>query len=676
MPSSRTPPQSTFARRLAVGGLVAPFVLFGAREASARDAPALHEGADPEELADFEEEAFGTRGLVRTRAETVSFDGKARDIELAGNVRVDAPPFHLRSDKIRLARTKWGIEADGKARLAFCPCLGTPLTIEFDKAIVAPPGELILKSPTLEVYGVPVFWLPWFWLRSNDKVGLLPPDVAYRGQDGFYVGGGVHLPWRERGSKRSLDVLGGGYLKGGFVTDVRLQTAGSSTRVRFDRLVGGRAPRVVPLGSESGSADDGLAIEARGSARTADATLAWDADVLRGRRGVVASTDVDVGAKPWDRAAASAAVHVGPVTAETGVRAVTRRGGDLTAVEASGPFAALRSSGALGPGVTWDATFEGGSLRVAGPAAGLASSDTLSYGRADLGALGTTAMGPVSIALRARGAGDVAAEGRRNGGDRAGAARLQVELPLVRSFGDDVDGTTPNDPLIHLVDPFVAAAILHAEGDAVMGSLPGRGIASLHGTAPITEAGITSSLGRWGARQAVELTAAGGAAYGSSVASDVVRPLVRGRLSATMSWLGTEIDTAHVFGAAAAGSVVVGRVRVGRDDGPRAYLNLATREGVDPALARALSDAPLEVPAGFLAREGTTGGTGLVVPWVPALSTSGGVDVDATQAALVAARAGFELRDRCRCVTLRANGAHRIGRSGVDVWLALDFASR
>ena len=46
-----------------------------------------------------------------------------------------------------------------------------------------------------------------------------------------------------------------------------------------------------------------------------------------------------------------------------------------------------------------------------------------------------------------------------------------------------------------------------------------------------------------------------------------------------------------------------------------------------------------------------------------------------TRRELVAARAGLELRDRCGCLTLRVMGSHRIGRDGVDVWVALDFAA-
>ncbi|MBX3210285.1 MAG: hypothetical protein KF764_34960 [Labilithrix sp.] len=675
----RPRPSSSNVTR-ALGALL---VMLAPRAASAREATALHED-DEQGVEGLEEEAFGTRGLVRTRAETVSFDAKARSIELSGNVRVDSPPFHLRSQHITLSRTRYGIEADGKGRLAFCPCLGTPVTIEFERAIVAPPGELILEDPKLEIYGVPVMYLPWFWMRSDEKVGLLPPDVAYRGQDGLFVGGGAHLPWKDRGAREALDLRGGAYLDGGFVTDVRLRTPVGRTKVRFDRLRGARAPVLPVPGAVANNADDGLLVDARGATAADGTTVAWDADVIRGRRGVAATSELDAAAKPWDRAAASGALRAGPIVAESGFRAVTRRGGDLVAVEASGPFAALRSSGTIASGVTYDATVEGGALRVSGAAASLAAReppaitpDSVSYARADVGALGATTFGPLAASVSARGAGNVAAEGRRDGGDRAGAARLRLGVPLARAFApSDDEPHDRNDPIVHVVEPFAEASILHASGDGLLGSLPGRGLASISGTAPVTDAGVASTIGRWGRREALEVAAAGGAAYGSDATPSGVRPLARGRISATLASFGGQLETAHVVGAGGpSGSAVIARLRIGRSDGPRVLTNLASRDGIDPVLARALTDPSIEAPGGYLAREGTTGGAGLVVPWGRALTTSLGVDADATTQELVGARAGVELRDRCSCVTLRVNGSHRIGRDGVDVWVALDFAA-
>ena len=142
-------------------------------------------------------------------ADEVTLDPRLREIELRGNVHVDSEPFHLRSDEVRLRRTSRGVEVGGKGTLAFCPCLGTPLAIAFDGAIVAPPGDLILRQPRLELYRVPVFWLPYFWLRSPARFGLLPPDIAYRGRDGLFLGDGYNTV----GPRRVIDHKGSGDLE-------------------------------------------------------------------------------------------------------------------------------------------------------------------------------------------------------------------------------------------------------------------------------------------------------------------------------------------------------------------------------------------------------------------------------------------------------------------------------
>jgi hypothetical protein len=618
-------------------------VLAAPRVASADEEP--KRAPEPDDF-DLEAEAFGTRGLVRTRADTVSFDPKERSLELSGDVRIDSDPFHLRSQHIKLSRTRWGIEADGGGRLAFCPCLGTPLTIEFEKAIVAPPGELILQKPKLEVYGVPVMYLPWFWMRSAEKIGVLPPDLAYRGHDGFYVGDGVHLPWKDRGARESLDLRGGAYLVGGFVADARLLTPVGTTKVRWDRLRG----------------QDGLQVDARGATQS----VAWDADVLRGRRAVVMTTNLDAAAKPYDRASAAASLDADPIVAQAGYRAITRRGGDLERIDTSGPFVALRSSGGTAPGplqATWDATVEGGALTSL-------RTSTLSYARGELGGLATTSFGPVVTSLSARGAGALANEADRSGTDATGAARVRFGLPLARAYEPaDLDPHDRNDPIVHIMEPFAETGILYASGDALLGTLPGRGMAVVDGTAPITDAGFVTTIGRWAQRQALTIGASGGFAYGVEDPATTTA-LLRTRGAASMAFVGFDVESGHTK----RGHAVTARARVGRADGLRVHANVAARDRIDPVLARALTDAPLEPGAGFLADTGTTGGAMLVVPWTRAITTSVGADGDANARELVAIRGGLDLKDRCGCVTLHANGSHRVGREGVDVWITLDFA--
>lgn len=629
---------------------IATAVLLAAGRASAAEQPSVDEEAD---ITEIEDEALGPRGNLRTRAETVSFDARERVLELSGNVRIDSPPFHLRSQRIKLTRTKLGIEVDGTGRLAFCPCLGTPLTVEFRKAYVAPPGDLILEHPKLEFYGVPILILPWFWLRSDEKLGVLPPEIAYRGQDGMFLGEGIHVPWKSGGKKSALDLRAGVYLFDGFATEGRMHTPASETKVRYDRRGG----------------DDGLLVDARGATADGELGTSWDVDVLRGRRGVRATTDLDAAARPWDRASVEAALRGGGFVVAQSVRAVTRRGGDLQDVQSVGPVTTLRGSGALGGHVTWDATVEGGALRVSG--IGPVTPDTLSFARAELGATASGNVGPIASSVSVRGAGDLVAEGTRDGSDRAGLARAHVGAPLARAYRSEGD---ENDPLVHVIEPFVEGGVLHARGDELLGTPPGRAVGLIDGTASTSSGGITTSIGRWAQRGALDVTLAGGAAYGSRATSSGVRPLLRGRASASLGLLGATADAADVEGDAR-GHVVVARVRLGPTNGLRVLANVADRMGIDPVLARVLADAPLEPSAGFLSREGTTGGAGVVVPFSRWLVTSAGADGDATAGELVAVRGGLEIRDRCGCLTFRANGSHRIGRPGVDVWVAIDFAA-
>lgn len=638
-------------RRAAASIATAVLLLVPARVLAAEQ-PSVD--AAPEEE---EEDLLDTHGNLRTRAETVSFDAKQRVLELSGDVRVDSPPFHLRSQRIKLTRTKLGIEVEGKGRLAFCPCLGTPLTVEFEKAFVAPPGDLIIKSPTLEFYGVPIFHLPWFWLRSDEKLGVLPPDIAYRGKDGLFVGEGVHLPWRRHGKRHALDLRAGGYLFDGFATEARLSTPVSNTKVRYDRLRG----------------DDGLSVDARGAVSSPDSRelrTAWDADVLRGARGVRMTTDLDAAAKPWDRASAEGALHYGPLTVGQSFRLVTRRGERLEHVESAGPVTTIRASGAIAGRITYDATVEGGALRVS-RASGPITPDTISFVRSEIGATGAANIGPLAASVALRSASEVATEAARDGSMATGSARTHLGVPLVRAYRSD-DDDDKNDPLLHVVEPFVEAAAITARGRSLLGTPPGRLVGVIDTEAATTSGGITTTLGRWANKGAIEATFASGAAFFRGTSAG----LYRGRMSASFVWLGATVDSAG-FGIpdVTATDIVIARGRIGPTNGLRLLANVARRGPTDGVLARFLVNEAYEPSAELLARRGTTGGATFVVPWHKAVTTSAGLDYDATNRELVGARGGIEVHDRCGCLTLRVNGSHRIGRPGVDVWVALDFAA-
>ena len=283
-------------------------------------------------------------------ADELRLDPGAQAVEASGHVRVDEPPFHLTADALTLRRAPIGARLDGEGKLAFCPCLGTPIAVRFSGATLAPPHDVILRSPVLEVFGVPIAWAPAFWLRSPGRLGLLPPDVAWRGADGFFAGAGVHMPWQPGDLARGIDLRAGGYADGGVDVDVGVRTVMTWTRVTWDRL----------------HDQDGIGVQAHGSTAIAGGdridTVAWDADALRGARAVKATTDLDAAARPFDRAEAEAAWRPAGWSFGSAVRWIALRGGDAVDGGAFGPIVAVRRSDAIGRVGAYDATFEGGQV--------------------------------------------------------------------------------------------------------------------------------------------------------------------------------------------------------------------------------------------------------------------------------------------------------------------------
>jgi hypothetical protein len=587
-------------------------------------------------------------------ADELQLDAHSQALDAVGHVRVDEPPFHLTSDALKLRRVSIGVLLEGQGTVAFCPCLGAPLAVRFSGATLAPPHDLILKDPVLEVFGVPVAWAPVFWLRSPGRLGLLPPDVAWRGADGFFAGGGVHVPWSRGDLVRGLDLRAGGYVDGGVQVESSLRSTATETRVRWDRLRG----------------DDGFAVAAHGATAIANGdradSVAWDVDALRGARAVGATTDVEAAARPFDRATAQAAWRPDGWTLAAGVRTVALRGSPVLDAGVGGPVVALRRADALGTAGTYEATFEGGQVMGGGLGA-------TSFARAEGGTLLATRLGALGASLAVRGLGDVADDGARSGVDGVAQARASMTLPLVREFAS----ADPNDPWTHRTEPRLEAAVLAAHTGDVLVVPPGRGLPDAFGAglAWVAAAGWSNAVGRAGSRQAVELDAVAGAVGDASG----VRPLLRGTASAGGPWVGVRAEVARVVpvgsldATAQVGGAFVGTVRLGPASWLHVTAHVAERDGVDPVVARVLLDAPLEPGSGFLSGAGWTGGARLGLPLGSRVTTRGGADVDLGARELVAAVASLELHDPCGCVVVRATAAHRIGRDGVDAWIAVDL---
>jgi hypothetical protein len=574
-------------------------------------------------------------------ADEVRFDARARALAIVGHVHVDEPPFHLTSDALELRRVPIGAELKGDGTLAFCPCLGTPLSVRFTGATVAPPHDLVLRNPVLEVFGVPVAWAPVFWLRDTGRLGVLPPDVEWRGADGLFVGEGVHVPWTRGDTVRGLDLRAGAYVDGGAATEVALRTATTQTRVRWDDLRG----------------DQGVGIAATGATRDA----AWSVDALRGARAVRATTDVEGAARPFDRAELTEAWRVEGWTFASGVRDVALRGGDGADLGAGGPVVSARRADALGGAGAYDATVEGGAVHAT-------ALGTTTFARAEGGTLLATRAGPVGATLAVRGLGDVADDGTRSGLDGAAQARATLALPMTRAWGSGDAGDA--DPWVHRTEPRVEVAALATHASDVLVVPAGRGQVTPDGGAWVAALGWANAVGRLGARGAAELDASAGAVGEGASALGALRA----RAAATGDWLGLRADFARVFASPAGdGGAFVARARVGPASGLNVGAHVAERDGVDPLVARALVDAPLEPASGFLAQAGWTGGARVAVPLGSRVTTRAGADMDLDARQLVAAVGALELHDPCGCVVVRATASHRIGREGVDVWLTVDL---
>lgn len=589
---------------------------------------------------------------LESHADDMTIDTERRELELRGHVEVDAAPFHLRSESLRLRRTVRGIAIDGRGELAFCPCLGTPLTLSFDDALVGPPSDLILRQPRLEIYGVPVLWLPYFWLRAPDRAGLLPPEISYRGKDGIFFGSGVHLPWASRDRDLGFDLRGGGYVKGGFAVDGDLRTPSSRTKVRFDWL---------------NHAGGGLSVDARGAEIDEGRGVAWDVNTLRGARAVASTLSLSEASLPLDRSRGEAFVREGPFTFSTSAVVLSRRGSEGLDSHAGGPMALASAGGNLGSIGSYDLSARGGAVRSA-------ERSTTSFAQTE-GHLGVShPLGAFEVSLDGRGELAAADDGERSA--RFGTARgqAQVALPLVRGYSS----ADPSDPWRHLLEPRLSGvALLESTSGNPNANDPsfGRGIVPFYisglgeGTRRVLvpEASLFNALGRWGARDGAELEIAGGYALG-----DVRAPIARARLAASGDLLGASAESgARLDGDR--GVAVSSRVRLGKEFGLRLEGRASGRAGIDPTLARALAPSMREAASAYFAASGFSAGGSLAIPWAHFITTRGGADVDLTTGSLLGTSGSIDLRDACGCVTLRLFGSHRIGRDGVDVWLALDL---
>jgi hypothetical protein len=577
---------------------------------------------------------------VNFEAGEVELDPDLQRLRLEHHVKIRVHRYQLLSEKLTLERTPRGVVVDGAGRVAFCPCDDPPISFGFRRAIVAPPTDLYVKQPTVYVGSVPVFWLPVLWLRAPDRLGLLAPRIAWRGEDGLNAGAGVHVPvgGRRGPTLESVDLFASGYLKGGVDLESQIATARSSTSVRYDRL-----------------RESLLAVDSHGvSQGRSGAGAAWRVDAVRGARGRRATIALEPAARRYDRARALVGVSGDTLTATAGATTTADRGGALRNAGAIGPDAFFGASTALGRAGSLAAELDAGSVH---DSVGQSMSHVTHAAELD----GDALLGPVlvSMALDDRAFMRSAAEG-------ASAAllygsRLRAELPLGRAFGD------APDPLLHRIEPFV-------EGGVRGGLVRQNAAAPIDVVDPLADervmlgsAGLETALGRWGDRSALELSVRGGWVGRFSAPERVAAASLAG----DARWAALRVDA-----AAAEHQAQVGRgvIRLGPRDGLFTSLHAEARRDTEPLLARALVARSWDDPgAGWLDSRGVSAGGDVGIPWTRWLASSAGADADVGRRRWLAVRGALGYRHPCGCLSLLASAGRRVGRGGFDAEITLDL---
>jgi hypothetical protein len=556
---------------------------------------------------------------------------------LEEDVAIRVHRYRLTSERLVLRRTPRGIVVDGQGRVAFCPCPDPPVTVGFSAATVAPPTDLLIENPTLRIGDVPILWLPYLWLRSADRLGVLPPRIAWRGDDGLLAGSGVHVPLGELdavGEADALDLYASGYLQGGLELDARMTTDGTSTRVRFDHL-----------------RQSLLAADARGaSTGRSGAALGWRLDAIRGERGRRGTISLEEAARRWDRAELLAQGFEQGLVLGIGARASDERGGELDDFGRGGPLAHVgfgSAIGELGRLDTWLAA-ETSDQRQQG-------SHSVAEQRAELAI--DARPGPFGTELALLGGAVLDARSERAGALGWLGGRARVGLPLVRELRG-------SDPIVHRVEPFVRGS---GRWTTMRGEL--ASVEPLDRTSLIAaSAGATTSLGRYGGRRALRAELEGGAAG----PTERLVPAVSARAvgDAPFAALGSGVEWTP---DAERGVATSSRVRVGRVDALHLSASAEGRSGEQPTLADLLAGDLDARRAGRFDRVGWTLGGELGVPFTDWLASAFGGDYDLTSEQLLAVRGTLGYRHPCGCLAALAWVGQRLGRDGLDAWLTVDL---
>jgi len=535
---------------------------------------------------------------------------------------------------------------DGGGDVAPCACASPPVRFAFTSASWDSEGEVQMHAPRVELFGVPVAWLPWLWLRPAHRVGLLMPEIALRGNDGLLIGSGVHVPLAPG---LSTDVRGAAYVEGGAELSAHVEAPTSTTHLVWDHRRSTRAV-VISTGHMDGAAGRGPPVG------LADGTLAWSADAVRGERARSGTIDLFEATLPHDHArveAAGASDELG-VTAGASLRGRAERGiGTLWL----GPRADVGVGGALGGHTAWASSSHSGVLFSE-------DGSHVPYALGRLEAETSVEVGPIAVRLnshqRLRAARSTS---QQSSSDAAASTGITTSLPIVRPFGRRS---------VHWIVPeLVARGALTAADDASGGNgLPGANRIE-PGPSWLAGGGASSFVGAYGL-ESLRISARGGALGTRSGAE----PAGYAEAALETGWFGLDwTGAAERLHGGEWGAATWIRSRIGDRDGIALRGDTAGRVGRNARGARWFSDLSALPGEELTAIRSScwTGGAQLDVPWTASLTTATRIDARLDQPKLLGLGTALAYRHPCQCIRLGGSVAHRLGRGGVDLSLLVDL---
>jgi len=580
--------------------------------------------------------SFAEDECLTFRADELVIDADDETFVLGGSVEARCGRYELRSERLGVRRTAEGAHVDGPASIVLCPCARMPIELDFDQAELCDSGDAYVEDPTLRVGSVPVFWLPWVWLRAPDRPGLLPPKVAWRGQGGLLLGPGARLPWAESdGSPAWMDVYLSGYHRGGAEATASVVTPSSESSLVFDRMQG-----------------DLVRFRSQGTTRAGEhGGLSVSADVARGSRVPSGLVELRDAAVVYDRADAFVQMRPMPgVFLDSGVAMVGQRGAGALAF---GPALLLDGGGPLGKHLAWEAGLGLRALAQDQATTQLASSR--------LRLLAGTVWGPVRLSADGQASGHTYTSPHRAWSDLAAWTTTEAAAPLRRRYG----------AWTHRVEPFVGALWLeaHRKGAAQLPIRPG---ALRSGHRYRVSGGMRNGLGPTGrphgGELALDLARIGQVSRSKSTHAATARFVVR------TGALHLHADASGVRGDEGDGGVVVGGLSAGGARTVGASAEVASRTELDTLDARALQPMGAGwVPGATLSEPGTSLSAGGHVPLMSGLQAAAASDWDLGRRRWLGTGGGLVFEHPCGCAQGRAWVSRRIGRPGTDAWLSVQI---